>query len=47
MIQELTPAASPQPSSTTAGSSSTSNAKLSSSKPIPKWLQKGLFNKKK
>lgn len=51
MIQDLTPAVLPQPSSVTTNSSSTSsstsNTKSSSSKPIPKWLQKGLFNKKK
>ncbi|GAN00918.1 conserved hypothetical protein [Mucor ambiguus] len=45
MKQDLTPTASPQISSSNSDSKS-SKSSSSTSKPIPKWLQKGLFNKK-
>ncbi|KAI7903213.1 uncharacterized protein BX663DRAFT_507863 [Cokeromyces recurvatus] len=50
MKQDLTPAASPQSSSshvpTISSISNNTNQQKSASKSIPKWLQKGLFNKK-
>ncbi|CEP14367.1 hypothetical protein [Parasitella parasitica] len=48
MKQDLTSAASPQSQSSTVSTTSTSNSetKSSTSKSIPKWIQKGLFNKK-
>lgn len=52
MKQDLTPTASPQQSSSNVPTTSSSNSDTksskssSTSKPIPKWLQKGLFNKK-
>ncbi|CAO3610454.1 unnamed protein product [Mucor fragilis] len=53
MKQDLTPTASPQTSSSNVPTVSSSNSdskssksSSSTSKPIPKWLQKGLFNKK-
>ncbi|CAO0799266.1 unnamed protein product [Mucor circinelloides] len=52
MKQDLTPTASPQASSSDVPTTSLSNSdsksskSSSTSKPIPKWLQKGLFNKK-
>lgn len=53
MKQDLTPAASPastptndKKTTTPSSSSNTKSSTSSSSKPIPKWLQKGLFNKK-
>ncbi|KAG2208165.1 hypothetical protein INT46_005840 [Mucor plumbeus] len=52
MKQDLTPNASPQQSSSNVPTTSSSNSDTksskssSTSKPIPKWLQKGLFNKK-